>query len=95
MFVIIGLLIHELIRKNNYEKTNTLMISFGWLALAWGSLGHVFGMIIAYDRVSTMGEFSMNVIGPGYHLMVLDPLLGLLTFVVARICSMVLIGINK
>lgn len=95
LILVLSLFIKELIEKNNYNKTISLLSSIGWFVVAWGFLGRTFGLIVAFDNVSAYGELTVDLLGAGLKMALLNPLFALMVFLIARAEIIILIILDK
>lgn len=95
LLVIVGLIIKAFLQKDDNSKTRSLIASFGWLALAWGYLGRTFGLIMAFDKIAAAGDISPSMMAGGLKMALVGPLMGLITFIIARIAIIILKSIEK
>ncbi len=80
-----------LMHKSNSEKYMLLIKHIGWFAVAWGFLGRTFGLINAFDAVSAHGELTPSLLADGLKMALVDPLMGIVTFAIARVFIIVLV----
>jgi hypothetical protein len=83
-FVVLYLIIKGFLSKSDINKTKELLISIGWFVLAWGFLGRTVGLINAFDNIQASGELTPKLLSGGIKMALVDPLLGIFTFCVAR-----------
>jgi hypothetical protein len=95
LIVVLALFIKGLMDKGDNKKMIDLIASFGWFAVAWGFLGRTFGLIKAFDMVAAQGELTPRLLAGGLKMALVDPLFGIMVFVVARIFIIVLISVGK
>lgn len=95
LFVIIALFIIALVKNKNINKTKSLIASIGWFVLAWGYLGRTIGLIEAFDNIAAAGEITPRLLSGGLKMAIIGPLMGLFTFVVARVQVIVFILMQK
>ena len=95
MLIVIALFIKELIYKTDSKKTISLLSSFGWFAVAWGFLGRTFGLIVAFDNVSAHGDLTPSLLADGLKMAILNPLFGIVVFIIARAAIITLILMQK
>jgi LytS/YehU family sensor histidine kinase len=95
LIIEIFLFVRALPDTKRYDTTIKLLISFGWFAIAWGYLGRTFGLIEAFDNVAASGEFAPSMLSGGLKKALLGPLMGIITFVIARIAILILHLITK
>ncbi|MFB6318390.1 MotA/TolQ/ExbB proton channel family protein [Saccharicrinis sp. FJH54] len=95
LIIEIVLFVRALPQQNKYDRTIKLLISLGWFAIAWGYLGRTLGLIEAFDNVAASGEFAPSMLSGGLKKALLGPLMGIITFIIARAGILVLHFINK
>lgn len=95
LIVVLAFFIKGLMDKGNNKKTIELIKSFAWFAVAWGFLGRTFGLIKAFDMVGAAGELTPGLLAEGLKMALIDPLFGIFIFIVARICIIILISLQK
>lgn len=93
--VIIALFIKALIGKGENYKEIELIKSISWFAVAWGFLGRTFGLIHAFDAVEAAGELTPHLLADGLKMALVDPLMGILVFALARLGVIILISLQK
>lgn len=91
LIIILALFILELVRKNDHEKTISLLKSIGWFVIVWGFLGHSIGLITAFDSIQAAGDVAPHVMAGGLKIALLCPLISSIIFLIARIEIIVLI----
>ncbi len=91
MLGIVGVFIKQLISVQYSEKAISLLSSLGWFAIAWGFLGRTLGLIDAFDAIQASGELTPSMISDGIKMALVGPLVGVIAFIIARICIIVLI----
>lgn len=92
---IIALFIKALISNKDKYKEIELIKSLSWFAFAWGFLGRTFGLIMAFDMVAAAGELTPHLLADGLKMALVDPLMGIFVFAVARVGILILIGFQK
>lgn len=95
LIIILAFFVKGLMDKGDNKKTSDLISSFGWFALAWGFLGRTFGLIKAFDMVGAAGELTPSLLAEGLKMALIDPLFGLIAFLIARAGIIVLISLRK
>lgn len=95
LIIILGLFVKGLMDKNDNSKTISLIASLGWFAVAWGFLGRTFGLIGAFDNIEAAGDLTPSLLAEGLKMALLDPLFGILVFLIARAGIITLILIQK
>jgi mannose/fructose/N-acetylgalactosamine-specific phosphotransferase system component IID len=95
MLMILVLFIKQLLAGKNSEKTKALISSLGWFAIAWGFLGRTLGLIDAFDAIQASGELTPSMVSDGIKMALVGPLVGVVTFIIARVCMIILITREK
>ncbi len=95
LLVILALIVKGFMSKNENSKTISLIASIAWFAVAWGFLGRTFGLIVAFDNIAAAGELTPHLMAEGLKMAILDPLMGIVTFLIARAGIIVLTLMNK
>ncbi len=95
LLIILGLFVSALLRKIGEKKVIDLMGSIGWFAVAWGFLGRTMGLIMAFDMVAASGEVTPRLLSEGFKMALVDPLMGISVFLVARLGIIILIAMRK
>jgi hypothetical protein len=95
LIVVTVMLVVALLKKDFRQKTKDLLSSVGWFAFAWGFLGRTMGLIKAFDMVSAAGDVSPRLLSEGLKMALLDPLMGIVVFLVARLAIIILIVRQK
>ena len=94
LIVIVALFIKALMDKGNNKKNIDLISSIAWFAVAWGFLGRTFGLIKAFDMVGAAGELTPGLLAEGLKMALVDPLFGLIVFLIARALIIALIAMQ-
>jgi len=95
LFIVLALFVKGLIQNTKRQKTIDIIKQLSWLAIAWGFLGRTFGLIVAFDNLKEYGELTPSLLAEGLKMAILSPLLGIFIFIVARVCIITLIWIQK
>jgi len=95
LIIIFALFVVALLKKESRPKLIELMKHIGWFAVAWGFMGRTFGLIHAFDAVSAHGELTPSLLADGLKMALVDPLMGIFVFVIARLAIIVLVAIQK
>lgn len=95
LLVILGFFVKGILDKGNNKKTIDLISSIAWFAVAWGFLGRTFGLIKAFDMVAAQGDLTPRLLADGLKMALVDPLFGIIVFLIARVAIIVLIGVQK
>lgn len=95
LLIIVAFFIIAFIKKEKSEKAILLMKHISWFAVAWGFLGRTFGLISAFDAVEASGELTPRLLAGGLKMALVDPLFGILVFIIARLGIIILVSIHK
>ena len=95
LLIIIALFIKGLVNKGDNKKTISLIANIAWLAVAWGFLGRTFGLIVAFDNIAAAGELTPSLMAGGLKMAILDPLMGIFAFIIARLGIIILSLVTK
>lgn len=95
LLVIIGLFIWGLLQKGYNQKVISLLISFGWFAVAWAFLGHTIGLITAFDSVGAHGELAPRYLARGLKIALINLVGGAILLLVSRLSVIILIWLQK
>jgi len=95
MIIIIGMIAYGLIVKKDNSRIEKLINHIGWFALAWGFLGRTFGLIIAFDNIAAAGELTPPLMAEGLKMALVDPLMGITAFLIARAGIIILVSVGK
>ena len=82
-------------KRNENKKMISLIASIAWFTIAWAYLGRTIGMIQSFDAIAAVGEITPKIVAPGIKMIIVSPLFGLITFVIAQIGIIVLKLRNK
>lgn len=82
-------------RNLTIEKTKELLKSLGWFVFVWGLLGSNIGLISAFDRVQAAGDIAPSVLAAGLKMALINPLMGFITFLIARVGIIILVLIQN
>ena len=85
LLIIIGLVVRSAIQNDYSRKSRSIVASLAWFALAWGYMGRTFGLIMAFDNIAAAGEITPMAVAGGLKMVIVGPLIGIFTFVVARL----------
>ena len=93
----IGLIIRSFIlykKGENTRKNIVLINSIGFFALVLGALGHIFGLIITFDEVSSIDAFDHVRFGNGIKYTLLPIFFGSFIFLFTRAFTILLTWIT-
>lgn len=80
-----------MIGKRDARQTAELIGYLGSLALAWGILGSIIGLIGAFDAIEAVGNVSPPILAGGLKVALLCPLFGLVCYLVSRFSMLALV----
>ena len=95
LILVIILIVKGFLKKEDLKKTIKLISSITLFALVWGFLGHIIGMIGAFDAIESMGSVSQSVMAAGIKISLLVPLFGSIIFLVGRLGIIILTWMQK
>ncbi len=95
LILVIILIVKCFLNKGKMVKTISLISSITLFALVWGFLGHIIGMIGAFDSIGATGAISQEVMAAGIKVSLLVPTFGSFIFLVGRLGIIVLIWMQK
>lgn len=95
LLVVILIFVLGMLKKMEHQKTITLLSHTGWFTVAWGFLGRTFGLIHAFDMVAAHGELTPRLLADGLKMALIDPLFGIMVFLVARLGIIILVSRQK
>ena len=72
------------------KKMTTLASEISLLGLVFGFLGSIIGLITAFDAIESMGSISSGMLAAGLKISFLTTVFGTFTFVITKICIVVL-----
>ena len=77
------------------QKYIKLINSVGLLALVWGMLGQLIGIIGMFDSVEQIGEISTHLFAGGLKVSALPPVFGFFIFIVSRSATIIFTWMEK
>jgi len=95
LILVIILIVKGLLNRGNMVKTISLISSITFFALVWGFLGHIVGMIGAFDSIEATGSVSQEIFAAGIKVSLLVPTFGSFIFLVGRLGIIVLTWMQK
>lgn len=95
LILILTLLIKELIKKDDREKTIRLVSSVSLFVLVWGFLGQIIGLMQALDAISVASGIPPQALASGLKVGILSPMFGMIVFLIGRIGILALIWSKK
>ncbi|MGG6232302.1 hypothetical protein [Tenacibaculum sp. SDUM215027] len=86
LIICIVLIVKLLFKEDSNGKTSDLLKHISLFALVYGFLGLFFGLIGAFDNISSMqGDIATPVLAAGLKIGLLAPSFGMLVFLIARL----------
>jgi len=95
LILVLILIVKGFLKKENTTKTISLISSITLFALVWGFLGHIVGMIGAFDAIESVGEVSSGVMAAGIKISLIVPVFGSFIFLVGRLGIIILTWMQK
>lgn len=96
LILVLILIVKGFLKKEFQEKTISLLKSITLFALVWGFLGHIIGMIEAFDTIeSTSDVISTSTMAAGIKISLLVPTFGAFVFLVGRLGIIVFTWMKK
>ena len=95
LIVVIILIVKGFLNKESESKIISLLSSITLFALVWGFLGHIIGMIGAFDSIGATGSVSQEVMAAGIKVSLLVPTFGSVIFLVGRLGIIALTWMKK
>ncbi|MCF2875301.1 MULTISPECIES: hypothetical protein [unclassified Tenacibaculum] len=94
LLICIGLLIKALLKGDEDKRGQKLVSHISLLALVWGFMGFMIGMISAFDQVTFDAGMHPSIFASGLKISLLSPSFGMLAFVIARL-GIILLTLKK
>ncbi len=85
LILVLILIVKGFLKKESQEKTINLLKSITLFALVWGFLGHIIGMVGAFDAIESMDNVSSSTMASGIKISLLVPTFGSFVFLVGRL----------
>ena len=95
LILVLILIVKGFLQKGSVEKTISLINSITLFALVWGFLGHIIGMIGAFDAIESIGSVSQSVMAAGIKISLLVPLFGSVVFLIGRLGIIIFTWMQK
>lgn len=95
LILVLILIVKGFLKKETSAKTIKLISSITLFALVWGFLGHIVGMIGAFDAIEAVGEISTGVMAAGIKISLIVPVFGSFIFLIGRLGIIILIWMQK
>ena len=84
LLLCIALIIYVFIKGDDGRFTK-LIGHVGLFALVWGFLGQMIGLVTAFDSIEAFSDMSPNILATGIKIALLNPIFGMLVFLIARL----------
>lgn len=88
--IIIALVIISFMGKRGKRTTSEIIGHLSLFAMMWGFTGSTLGLISAFDAIEGSGGISQPKMAAGLKIALLCTLFGLFTFVIGRLCMLML-----
>lgn len=85
LILVLVLIVKGFLQKGDNVKTIKLISSITLFALVWGFLGHIIGMIGAFDAIESVGSVSQSVMAAGIKISLIVPVFGSVIFLIGRL----------
>lgn len=85
LLLCIALIVYVFIKNDDNGKLINLIRHIGLFALVWGFLGQMIGLVTAFDSVGVSGSMSPEILARGIKVALLNPIFGMIVFLVARL----------
>jgi hypothetical protein len=86
LLVCLYLLGRAFLKGDPNEKNRKLVAHISLFALAWGFLGNLVGLIVAFDTIGSVnGDIATPVMANGLKIGLLSPTFGIVVFLIARL----------
>ena len=95
LILVLILIVKGFLKNETVEKTIKLISSITLFALVWGFLGHIIGMIGAFDAIEAVGEVSSGVMAAGIKISLIVPVFGSVVFLIGRLGIIILTWMQK
>ncbi|MDH3323068.1 MAG: MotA/TolQ/ExbB proton channel family protein [Flavobacteriaceae bacterium] len=95
LILVLILIVKGFLKKGDVQKTISLISSITLFALVWGFLGHIIGMIGAFDAIESMDSVSSGVLAAGIKISLIVPVFGSFIFLVGRLGIIILTWLQK
>lgn len=79
------LLVKAFLKEDKNEKSISLVKHISLFALVWGFLGQMIGLISAFDSIESFSNISPGVLAGGIKIALLNPVFGMIVFLIARL----------
>ena len=94
LILVIILIVKGFLKKESVEKMINLLKSITLFALVWGFLGHIIGMIGAFDAIESMDNIESSMLAAGIKISLLVPTFGSVVFLIGRLGIIILTWVS-
>ena len=95
LILILVLFIFSLLKKQNIQKSSSLISSISLFAIVWGFLGRLIGLIGAFEAVEQGADISPTVMATGLRISFMAPVFGIIIFLIGRLEIIILTWMQK
>ncbi len=95
LVIVLILIAKGFLNKGSINKTISLISSFTLFALVWGFLGHIIGMIGAFDAIEASGGVTQPIFAAGIKISLLTATFGSVIFLIGRLGIIALTWMKK
>lgn len=95
LIIVLILIVKGFLNKGGVNKTISLISSFTLFALVWGFLGHIIGMIGAFDAIEASGGVTQPIFAAGIKISLLTATFGSVIFLIGRLGIIALTWMKK
>ena len=95
LILVLVLIAKGFLNEGTREKTIRLIGSITLFALVWGFLGHIIGLVGAFDSIEAADDISQGVLAGGLKVALLVPIFGSFVFLVGRLGIIILTWMQK
>ena len=79
------LLVKAFLKEDKNQKSILLVKQISLFALVWGFLGQMIGLISAFDSIESFSNICPGVLTGGIKIALLNPVFGMVVFLIARL----------
>ncbi len=95
LILVLVLIVKGFLQKGSVKKTISLISSITLFALVWGFLGHIIGMIGAFDAIESSGAVTQPIFAAGVKISLLTATFGSVVFLIGRLGIIALTWMQK
>ncbi|BDD04357.1 hypothetical protein [Aureibacter tunicatorum] len=90
MISIVVLCVYAMMKKESLVKVSRLIHQLSLFVLAFGFFGQMLGLYEAFKTISAVGSVSPQIMFAGLRVSSISPMMGVFTYLLARIAVMIL-----